>query len=262
MCFLLKIGLRVSCLVFKWGIFSGEQLKYSSTYFKTTTQKPADHIWAQSEHASVHKSFEKKPQFDFEQDYNNQTEHLETGDQLLSKNKNRKAKDTKKVFVHKNNQFHSPAISQRDRPDATGSKGRVQFTSTVESPLDIKDKGTLTSSNPNQMLMTFAPKQEETKRRNLKQFSPLFKSLQYQKNSSCFSLTKNKEKNKFIATVNVEKDPADQELGTCTVCFEKPPDAVFMSCGHGGICYGCSIEVWKKTMECYLCRKVLILLIK
>lgn len=40
----------------------------------------------------------------------------------------------------------------------------------------------------------------------------------------------------------------------CLVCFDKEPDAVFMECGHGGVCYECALEVWKSTGECYLCR--------
>lgn len=40
----------------------------------------------------------------------------------------------------------------------------------------------------------------------------------------------------------------------CLICFDKPPDAVFMNCGHGGVCYECSVEIWKSTEECYLCR--------
>lgn len=28
-----------------------------------------------------------------------------------------------------------------------------------------------------------------------------------------------------------------------------------MDCGHGGICYTCSIALWKKSNLCYLCRK-------
>ena len=92
---------------------------------------------------------------------------------------------------------------------------------------------------------------------------------------------------------------------TCLICFDKPPDAVFMECGHGGavnfhffsiylfvlyffylifplffsfvffhfllifhriylfylffikgVCYDCSLELWKSTGECYLCRNV------
>eukprot|EP00828_Plagiopyla_frontata_P005142 TRINITY_DN12012_c0_g1_i3.p4 TRINITY_DN12012_c0_g1~~TRINITY_DN12012_c0_g1_i3.p4 ORF type:complete len:103 (+),score=17.82 TRINITY_DN12012_c0_g1_i3:455-763(+) len=27
-----------------------------------------------------------------------------------------------------------------------------------------------------------------------------------------------------------------------------------MPCGHGGICYECSLDLWKRTGECYLCR--------
>ena len=30
-----------------------------------------------------------------------------------------------------------------------------------------------------------------------------------------------------------------------------------MDCGHGGICYECAVEIWKKNNECYLCRNVL-----
>ena len=44
----------------------------------------------------------------------------------------------------------------------------------------------------------------------------------------------------------------------CTVCFDKPADAVFMDCGHGGLCYDCSLDVWKTNEECYLCRMPII----
>ncbi|KAL4430309.1 hypothetical protein ABPG74_019468 [Tetrahymena malaccensis] len=46
----------------------------------------------------------------------------------------------------------------------------------------------------------------------------------------------------------------DKSANTCLVCFDKQPDSVFMDCGHGGVCYECSLEIWKKTGECYLCR--------
>ncbi|EAS01527.2 zinc finger, C3HC4 type (RING finger) protein (macronuclear) [Tetrahymena thermophila SB210] len=46
----------------------------------------------------------------------------------------------------------------------------------------------------------------------------------------------------------------DKSTNTCLVCFDKSPDSVFMDCGHGGVCYDCSLEIWKKTGECYLCR--------
>ena len=45
---------------------------------------------------------------------------------------------------------------------------------------------------------------------------------------------------------------------TCLICFSNPPDSVIMDCGHGGICYDCAVEIWKKSNECYLCRNVLL----
>lgn len=44
----------------------------------------------------------------------------------------------------------------------------------------------------------------------------------------------------------------------CCVCFDKQPDAVFMDCGHGGVCYDCSLDIWKTTEECFLCRSVIL----
>jgi hypothetical protein len=46
----------------------------------------------------------------------------------------------------------------------------------------------------------------------------------------------------------------------CCVCFDLEPNAVFMPCGHGGLCYECSVDVWKKSDECYLCRDVITML--
>ena len=41
----------------------------------------------------------------------------------------------------------------------------------------------------------------------------------------------------------------------CLICYDHPPDAVFMECGHGGTCYDCALDVWQNTDECFLCRK-------
>lgn len=48
----------------------------------------------------------------------------------------------------------------------------------------------------------------------------------------------------------------NQSVASCLICYEKQPDAVLMECGHGGLCYDCAIDIWKKNGECYLCRKV------
>lgn len=40
----------------------------------------------------------------------------------------------------------------------------------------------------------------------------------------------------------------------CIVCFENLSDAVFMNCGHGGICSDCSSAIWKRADVCHCCR--------
>ncbi|OMJ70390.1 hypothetical protein SteCoe_31637 [Stentor coeruleus] len=40
----------------------------------------------------------------------------------------------------------------------------------------------------------------------------------------------------------------------CDMCIENPSDAVIMDCGHGGICYDCSLELWKTVGMCHMCR--------
>jgi Zinc finger, C3HC4 type (RING finger) len=41
----------------------------------------------------------------------------------------------------------------------------------------------------------------------------------------------------------------------CTICFDNKPDAVY-GCGHGGLCYTCSVDIWRKGKACPLCRMV------
>ena len=31
----------------------------------------------------------------------------------------------------------------------------------------------------------------------------------------------------------------------CCMCMDQMSDAVIMECGHAGICYSCSLELWK-----------------
>ena len=80
---------------------------------------------------------------------------------------------------------------------------------------------------------------------------------------SCILLKANKKDiimNRDQVQLSDRSKGSQQEIGgTCLVCFEKAGDCVFMSCGHGGLCYECSTELWDKTGECYLCRKVRIL---
>lgn len=46
----------------------------------------------------------------------------------------------------------------------------------------------------------------------------------------------------------------DDDENLCVICFENEPDAVIMNCGHGGLCYRCAIENWKKGDMCVICR--------
>jgi len=44
------------------------------------------------------------------------------------------------------------------------------------------------------------------------------------------------------------------EHGKCVICFDSDSDAVYLPCGHGGICYVCAQELLKVKKECHFCR--------
>lgn len=48
------------------------------------------------------------------------------------------------------------------------------------------------------------------------------------------------------------------EMTECCICYDNPPDTVIMPCGHGGICYECSLSIWEADKGCYLCRKEMV----
>jgi hypothetical protein len=52
-----------------------------------------------------------------------------------------------------------------------------------------------------------------------------------------------------------EKTPAGEAEEKCQICFENPPDGVFMHCGHGGLCTSCAFEMVTIKPECHLCRE-------
>jgi len=58
------------------------------------------------------------------------------------------------------------------------------------------------------------------------------------------------------ATDRAQKNNNGEEEETlCYLCFEGPPNAVLLNCGHGGICYECAVALIKKKNECMECRK-------
>jgi hypothetical protein len=50
-------------------------------------------------------------------------------------------------------------------------------------------------------------------------------------------------------------DPDADTDKLCYICFERPPSAVIIKCGHGGLCYECAIENWRKQDKCAICRQ-------
>ena len=84
-----------------------------------------------------------------------------------------------------------------------------------------------------------------------------FQSIQIIKSKENFLLPGTPSKQ--IREKSIEKESnSEKSFVSCLICFSENPDAVFMECGHGGVCYDCSIELWKSTGECYLCREKII----
>ncbi|CAD8056695.1 unnamed protein product [Paramecium sonneborni] len=54
---------------------------------------------------------------------------------------------------------------------------------------------------------------------------------------------------------NQQRSISLSSFNSCCVCYENDSDALFMQCGHGGVCYHCALDMWKNKDECYLCRK-------
>jgi Uncharacterized conserved protein, contains RING Zn-finger len=73
----------------------------------------------------------------------------------------------------------------------------------------------------------------------------------------CFPV---KSKNIQNATQNdktrIEELKQDEEYKDplCVICYERQPDAVYLDCGHGGVCHTCAVELIKSKNECHLCR--------
>jgi hypothetical protein len=43
----------------------------------------------------------------------------------------------------------------------------------------------------------------------------------------------------------------------CTICCDNEADGLFMHCGHGGVCFECACQMWKKTKKCHICRNMI-----
>ena len=47
---------------------------------------------------------------------------------------------------------------------------------------------------------------------------------------------------------------SNSDIQTCYLCCERPPNAILMNCGHGGICYDCAVTSIKNNNTCVECR--------
>ncbi|CAM9328915.1 unnamed protein product, partial [Phaeothamnion confervicola] len=52
-----------------------------------------------------------------------------------------------------------------------------------------------------------------------------------------------------------ETDDDDSLSGICFLCHDRPPDAVLLDCGHGGLCHGCGVSIASRPRpSCPICR--------
>ena len=73
-----------------------------------------------------------------------------------------------------------------------------------------------------------------------------------------FDRSKNPSDSQILEKSGYSNAISETSVSNCLICYDKPPDTVFMNCGHGGICYECACEILQKTGECYLCRDAII----
>ncbi|KAL4441309.1 hypothetical protein ABPG74_013604 [Tetrahymena malaccensis] len=73
------------------------------------------------------------------------------------------------------------------------------------------------------------------------------------KNDTLNNQTSLNTNNNDISKSENQKNKQNEVM--CVVCFENPPNTVFMNCGHGGICKQCALDISIKTGTCFLCRE-------
>ena len=59
----------------------------------------------------------------------------------------------------------------------------------------------------------------------------------------------------YILQLYQEFSPLQRDLGVCYICYTATPDACFMECGHGGICFTCATVIANRQPHvCPFCR--------
>ena len=60
----------------------------------------------------------------------------------------------------------------------------------------------------------------------------------------------------------IETNPSTAEMDKCIMCFENACNAVFMDCGHGGLCYECANKLKNESDLCHICRGSIVGILK
>ncbi len=58
-----------------------------------------------------------------------------------------------------------------------------------------------------------------------------------------------------LPPMRMDAPPSDYDNAkACFVCWDAPPDAVLLECGHSGLCVACAERLWQRGRGCPLCR--------
>ena len=55
-----------------------------------------------------------------------------------------------------------------------------------------------------------------------------------------------------------QEQESQEEAAVCLACMARPPDAILVECGHGGLCAPCAGRLWRNRparRRCPLCRQ-------
>lgn len=61
-----------------------------------------------------------------------------------------------------------------------------------------------------------------------------------------------------VHDADVNNGEENEDDSPCFACMERAPDTILIECGHGGLCSGCAIRLWREgpaRRRCPLCRQ-------
>ncbi|CAD8053589.1 unnamed protein product [Paramecium sonneborni] len=120
-------------------------------------------------------------------------------------------------------------------------------------PTDKKSETQLSSKKPShhKALSSQIQKSQDDQNDKIK-MSSLINIKNSEKQNTIGNIQNSSKENQQLSSL--PKSVSLSSIGACCICFDNEPNALFMQCGHGGVCYNCAIDLWKNKEECYLCR--------